>query len=95
MSHIVNIEYELVKPLIEYSLNQIKLFLNQDRDSLINFYFIFAILQISLLVMATFYVIRFPLEEMEQRVRFTKDLISIIPSEQAKAPVLTLATLTT
>ena len=88
-------QYYLVKPLLTYTMHQLKMFVISKRNNLVNSLAIFCILTISLVTVMTFYLVRFPLTEMDEKVLFTKDLISIIPSDKEKEPNTTLAILTT
>lgn len=53
------------------------------------------IILICLTAVSTIYQLWDPINEMDDRIVFTKDLMSIIPSEKPKRSIETLVTLTT
>jgi hypothetical protein len=85
----------LIKPLIGYVLTEIREILLTHKQDLIHNLLILAIINITLIIVGSFYLIWFPITEMGEKIIFTKDLMSIIPTENVKKPKDTLATLTT
>lgn len=56
---------------------------------------VYSLVTICLVISMTVFLMCFPLKEMYEKIMFTRDLLSIIPSDKEKKAKETLATLTT
>jgi hypothetical protein len=80
--YLVQLQFELVKPLLGYSMDEIYGIVEEGERAIQQLVVVAGLVAMALACVLTVYFVRFPLREMDEKILFTKDLISIIPSDR-------------